>query len=71
MPIVLCRNETLGQFAVLNVQIQNLTSEMRPLLKHYLAHPCSVSAEIAAGAHNDGHLINKSSVFIAHYVIRI
>uniref|UniRef100_A0A7S0N2P1 Mediator of RNA polymerase II transcription subunit 8 n=1 Tax=Pyramimonas obovata TaxID=1411642 RepID=A0A7S0N2P1_9CHLO len=40
--------DMIGQFAVLNVQFFILTKEFRPLLRHYVVHPNSVNAEVAA-----------------------
>lgn len=33
------RLDTLDRFAVLNVQFQHLSAQLRPLAKHYIAHP--------------------------------
>ena len=34
-----CRNDALQRFAVLQVQWQQLAAQLRPLAKHYVAHP--------------------------------
>ena len=47
--LFLRRQEIVGQFAVLNVQFFILTKEFRPLLRHFVVHPNSVNAEVAAG----------------------
>lgn len=38
-----CRSDALERYGVLNVQWQQLEEELRPLLKHYVAHPISVN----------------------------
>lgn len=37
------RSDALERYGVLNVQWQQLEEELRPLLKHYVAHPISVN----------------------------
>lgn len=37
------RSDALDKFAVLNIQLQNLSVQLRPLLQHYAIHPRSVN----------------------------
>ncbi|KAH7617468.1 hypothetical protein NADE_007246 [Nannochloris sp. 'desiccata'] len=37
------RSDAMDKFAVLNIQLQNLSSQVRPLLQHYTVHPRSVN----------------------------
>ena len=37
------RSDALDKFSVLNVQLQNLSTQLRPLLQHYAVHPRSVN----------------------------
>lgn len=38
-----CRSDALDKFAVLNVQLQHMETQLRPLLQHYVVHPRSVN----------------------------
>lgn len=40
--------DTLDRFSVLNVQFQHLSGQLRPLAKHYIAHPKAVDQDPAA-----------------------
>lgn len=40
--------DTLDRFAVLNVQFQHLHSQLRPIAKHYIAHPRAVEQDPSA-----------------------
>ena len=37
------RSDALDKFAVLNIQLQHLSAQLRPLLQHYAIHPKSVN----------------------------
>lgn len=40
-----CRNDVVDKMAVLNVQIQQLQDELRPVSHHYAVHPKSVNQQ--------------------------
>ncbi|KAL4523843.1 hypothetical protein Ndes2526B_g08075 [Nannochloris sp. 'desiccata'] len=42
-PASLQWSDAMDKFAVLNIQLQNLSSQVRPLLQHYTVHPRSVN----------------------------
>ena len=37
------RSDALDKFAVINIQLQHLSTQLRPLLRHYAVHPRSVN----------------------------
>ena len=37
------RNDVVDKFAVMNVQLQHLKEQLRPVTKHYVVHPKSVN----------------------------
>ena len=39
----MCRNDVVDKFAVMNVQLQHLKEQLRPVTKHYVVHPKSVN----------------------------
>lgn len=42
-PLCAPRSDALDKFAVLNIQVQHLSAQLRPLLQHYSAYPRSVN----------------------------
>lgn len=45
--LCMCRNDVVDKMAVMNVQLQQLQDELRPVSHHYAVHPKSVNQQNA------------------------